>query len=175
MQNGATGGSLQTTYLNLLRSCFLAYESGHNETSRFGGGNASDAVVGTRKVPSVPVFEHLVFSRWRCFFLGGGGYVIFRRRSLAGGTGVGLEALQPGVTSFPLCMDSDYQGGVGLLLPCIPHHKGLYPSGTVSLKKPFWSLSCFSSRRLSRQPDLDNKLWRWIWCLQYLQYQPLRG
>lgn len=72
MQNGATGGSLQTTYLNLLRSSFLACESGHNETSRFGGGNASDAVVGTRKVPSVPVFEHLVFSRWRCFFWGEG-------------------------------------------------------------------------------------------------------
>lgn len=87
MQNGATGGSLQTTYLNLLRSSFLVYESGHNEISTFGGGNASDAVVGTRKVPSVPVFEHLVFSRWRCFFLGGGrGYVIFRRRSLAGGS-----------------------------------------------------------------------------------------
>lgn len=117
------------------------------------------------------------FSVGGAVFLGGG-YVIFRRRSLAGGTGVGLEALQPGVTSFPLCMDSDYQGGFGLLLPCIPHHKGLYPSGTVSLKKPFWSLSCFSSRRLSRnktRADLDNKLWRWVWCLQDLQYQPLRG
>lgn len=107
MQNGATGGSLQTTYLNLLRSSFLVYESGHNEISTFGGGNASDAVVGTRKVPSVPVFEHLVFSRWRCFFLGGEGLCNLQeaepcwRKCVPG---VGLEALQPGVTSFPLSM-----------------------------------------------------------------------
>lgn len=56
------------------------------------------------KFPVGSCVEHLVFSRWRCFFRGVCNLQEAEPCWRKYVTGVGLEALQPGVTSFLLSM-----------------------------------------------------------------------